>query len=191
MKDYVVYWLFDETCKSRKKHGYIGVTCQLKIRISNHRKRQTRKFLYRVIFKGTKEECLAYEKRLRPTINIGWNTAVGGNSGYLSPQWYEATKASWKNGRVSGMTGKKHSSETIRKMKAARHKMEKENRVYRGGNGGHRHTEETKAKLRAARLSQPDPRLGQHHSEETKVNQSKFATNQAKYRQRNSNGQFA
>lgn len=58
-------------------------------------------FAYKVIFTGTKEQAFALEKLLRPKADIGWNRAMGGlQFGVYSP-----------------MTGRKHSPETIAKIK--------------------------------------------------------------------------
>lgn len=85
MMMYVVYWLFDETCVSPKRNGYVGVTgkLRLQLRMREHRsKKKATRFHYRVLFEGSEQECFSLEAKLRPAPNIGWNLAAGGPDGY-------------------------------------------------------------------------------------------------------------
>ena len=72
--------------------GYIGITNNIKRRFSNHKFRAPNEHFRNAIKKykneiiwndiiliGTKEYCLNIEFKLRPSENIGWNQAIGGN----------------------------------------------------------------------------------------------------------------
>lgn len=80
----VVYWLFDETCVDPMTHGYIGITGRLRARLSSHRSkgRLPHRFSVKVLFEGSRAECFAFEERLRPKHQIGWNINPGGQNGY-------------------------------------------------------------------------------------------------------------
>jgi len=77
---FLVYWLFDRTCTDPRIHGYIGATSRLSSRLNTHRynRHVPRYFKWKILFQGSKEECLAYELKLRPNLNIGWNRKKGG-----------------------------------------------------------------------------------------------------------------
>jgi hypothetical protein len=82
----VVYWLFDTACVCPWKHGYIGVTVNLRNRLKWHRAKQERIFEYRILFEGTEQECYALEAAMRPEAFIGWNMALGGEGGSRQPR---------------------------------------------------------------------------------------------------------
>ena len=83
---HTVYWLYSGKGKRPKNHGYIGITANLEMRILQHQRLNERhrvlkvpkEFNWRVLFIGTKKQCLELEKRLRPRSNIGWNHGPGG-----------------------------------------------------------------------------------------------------------------
>jgi hypothetical protein len=81
----VVYWLFDETCVSLELDGYVGVTCDLPSRLSKHRSvgLLPKGFKVTIIFTGTRDECLKFEKDTRPKAGIGWNRCAGGMHGTI------------------------------------------------------------------------------------------------------------
>lgn len=73
----LVYWIYDDTCSSPKRHGFVGQTSSPKREILRARKRfKVTKF--KILFRGTREECLAVEAKLRPRPGIGWNPHAGG-----------------------------------------------------------------------------------------------------------------
>jgi hypothetical protein len=76
----VVYWLFDDKCVCPWKHGYVGITIYPRKRITQHRVdgRLPANFQSLVLFRGSIDECLALEERLRPYPFIGWNRSHGG-----------------------------------------------------------------------------------------------------------------
>jgi hypothetical protein len=104
MGDCVVYWLFDETCVCPQRHGYIGISNNLKRRLWRHRRSERfPEFNVMIIGKGAVDECRKIEWALRPQINIGWNIATGGfSSAHMSTaiankKKSDALKARWRN----------------------------------------------------------------------------------------------
>lgn len=84
----VVYWLRDSDCTDMKRHGYIGITANPKIREKEHRRsgRMPKDFEMIIVMEGRRDECLEREKHLRPEMRIGWNLAAGGiNQSETSP----------------------------------------------------------------------------------------------------------
>jgi hypothetical protein len=75
-----VYWAYDLACGDVRDTGYVGVTEDPHQRLGQLRSAGTvpKHALIKIPSKGTREECLARERRLRPRKNIGWNRAVGG-----------------------------------------------------------------------------------------------------------------
>lgn len=80
MSDTVVYWLFDDHCICLQKHGYVGISGAFMTRLAVHQrnKRFPADFEWSIIFTGSKGECLALERTLRPQSGIGWNRSCGG-----------------------------------------------------------------------------------------------------------------
>jgi len=80
--EWFVYWLFDDTCQDRRRHGCIGATkaTRLYARLNQHQHsaRIPQPFRYKIIFRGSRKKALALEARLRPRPYIGWNLGVGG-----------------------------------------------------------------------------------------------------------------
>lgn len=75
--EYLVYWIYDRTCKSPNSDGYVGYTNKPARQIKRGLERFNTK-QFKILFRGIQEECLAVENKLRPRPNIGWNTATGG-----------------------------------------------------------------------------------------------------------------
>ena len=121
---YYVYWIHLIN-SNIKTDGYIGVTYNCNHRWSTHKKNAKyeygqcailehaiRKYgdtlIYDIVYQGDKKSCLSFEKELRSTSHIGWNISIGGGS---------------------TMLGRKHTKETIDKLKkhlhsdSAKHKM--------------------------------------------------------------------
>jgi hypothetical protein len=111
----VVYWLYDDTCREHRCDGYIGITCNFKMRIAGHRRsgRMPAGFRVEVIYSGTREECAAFEKQYRPKPNIGWNISSGGCGGHIPSL---ATRQRQREAKL----GKKQSPELIAKRMASR-----------------------------------------------------------------------
>lgn len=122
-----------------------------------------------------------------------YNLSKGGDGGdtvsYLTP----LEKRYFYKNRPNGMTGKKHSEETIKKIseslkgkkKGIPKSEEHKRKISEGNKGKHtgressfkgkKHTEDSKEKIRQSRLGKPSPRKGVELSSETikKISESK------------------
>lgn len=103
-----VYWIHLEEHTDITKEGYIGFTSQsVKTRIRGHNKDRERYAhypLYRAMKKygdsiivttlieGDSDYCLDVERKLRPSLNIGWNICVGGVGGHEGRKVSEETR---------------------------------------------------------------------------------------------------
>jgi hypothetical protein len=87
----VVYWLFDDKCVCPWRHGYVGISRTLTTRLRRHRATR-RSFEWKILFKGSLEQCLKLERVMRPVFGIGWNEAPGGEYGGGSAPKKESTK---------------------------------------------------------------------------------------------------
>jgi|SRR5215831_13038679 len=76
----VCYWLFDEACVDPATDGYVGISRQMPVRLQQHQKRFPN-VQSKVLFAGSRIECLDFESKMRPNLNVGWNTARGGEGG--------------------------------------------------------------------------------------------------------------
>jgi hypothetical protein len=80
--NWLVYWLYDDTCRNYREDGCVGATRASRIfqRLNQHRKskRIPKDFRYEIIFRGPQKAALAFEAQLRPRPYIGWNIGVGG-----------------------------------------------------------------------------------------------------------------
>lgn|SRR5262249_38964169 len=65
-----------------RRHGYIGVSENPTVRWHSLRQAKIvpKTAKLQLLFEGTREQCLALERTLRPRKNIGWNTARGGSA---------------------------------------------------------------------------------------------------------------
>lgn len=93
-KKYYVYWMRNASCTDEKIHGYVGMTQNPEKRESRHmcetRNTQARRgsqaiptkvqpdATMEILLEGDLSAALNYERKLRPTPNIGWNKATGG-----------------------------------------------------------------------------------------------------------------
>lgn len=90
-----LYWLHLDCHTNPYTQGYVGFTENLHARFRAHnselrRLKHSNKilqeayicsvgYMYRsVLYKGSKQDCLALEYKLRPSDNIGWNIHRGG-----------------------------------------------------------------------------------------------------------------
>jgi hypothetical protein len=78
----VTYWVYDpdDHAGSKTDSGYVGVTEDPEHRLHSLRSAGIvpRHAEMKILFQGSRIECLMLEKQLRPRRNIGWNKAVGG-----------------------------------------------------------------------------------------------------------------
>jgi hypothetical protein len=114
-----------------------------------HQHRQSGKwtnFQIEIIFRGSKREALALEKRLRPTPGIGWNVGIGG----------------FADGR--GMRGVPKSQEHRERMRAGALKRYADPAEHK------RTADAVKKALKLIdRTGSNNPRFGKHLSEDTKA----------------------
>jgi hypothetical protein len=123
MQNCVIYWLFDSTCTDPFLHGYIGFTKHLPRRVTEHRRKFGEAFEVKVLFTGTRAECIAEEIRLRPEPLIGWNVLSGGFGGRIYPKAVAEKIGNKNRGKKRSeefkenlrqkLTGKKHDSDRI------------------------------------------------------------------------------
>jgi hypothetical protein len=75
-----VYFISDASCTDPYRNGYIGITSNEVSRQYAHRRsgRFPAEFVWTILFRGTRQECAAVEKKYRPDRGIGWNSDLGG-----------------------------------------------------------------------------------------------------------------
>jgi hypothetical protein len=75
-----VYWIYDDTCRFDFDSGYVGVSENPPFRLLTLRRLGAvpHNAKQRIIFEGTRAECFARRRRLRPGPGIGWNKVAGG-----------------------------------------------------------------------------------------------------------------
>ena len=95
---YVVYWIRRRIHQNLYEEGYVGVTNNFDRRTNYHLRyhyktdnpklsRAVKKYddiIVSSIFEGSEDECYLFENKLRPTVNVGWNIAIGGSKPPLS-----------------------------------------------------------------------------------------------------------
>lgn len=119
-----VYWIHQPQHTNMFVDGYIGVSNNIKYRWNCHAKRPSNVHLKNAIAKygwdnlvkeiiviADEDYCLDIELKLRPTDKIGWNVVAGGGK---PPILYGNTS---RIGKESPMKGKKHSLETIERIR--------------------------------------------------------------------------
>lgn len=146
--DTSIYWIRLPEHTDVRSEGYIGVTNNPVSRFNDHKSCRAKTHLSHAIKKygwdnlikevilvADKLYCFMMEEKLRPTEHIGWNILKGGN---VVPD--NTGRASWNKGkkltdkqkanlfniaeymklRTHGMLGKKHTQESIKKMKKSK-----------------------------------------------------------------------
>jgi len=75
-----VYYISDASCTDPYRHGYTGITSNEVGRRYLHRRsgRFPPDFVWTILFRGTRRECAAMERKYRPERGIGWNSDLGG-----------------------------------------------------------------------------------------------------------------
>ena len=77
----IVYWVHLPKHNDMFSQGYIGVSANIKRRITQHKhkfKQYANELIIDTILIAEKSYCYLIEKSLRPSKNIGWNKAIGG-----------------------------------------------------------------------------------------------------------------
>jgi hypothetical protein len=111
---YTVYWIKTTEHTDAYSQGYVGISSAVHNRWNQHRlnppnehfknaiqKHGWGNLIKQVIFTGSKEACLAFEKMLRPTKKVGWNLEMGGG---LPPKHFGEANCNF------GKFGEKHHS---------------------------------------------------------------------------------
>ena len=173
MSECVVYWLHDESCVCPWRHGYIGISARWENREKDHRRsgRWPEGFGATILFRGSREECLATERKFRPISGVGWNLAVGGKPIVLLS---ETSRAHMRE----AATGRKASKATLEKMRIAstgrtnrgrigQKKTEEERRKISLAKTGKKKSEEHRRKM-SERMIGKTIHFGHRHSEATK-----------------------
>ncbi len=100
-----LYWIRTEDMTDMFSEGYVGITSNVKYRLSGHRLRlESRtediskkfvdayhyndKLIMQVLSSGTRGEMEVDEYTLRPSTNIGWNSKCGGGGRAYSEKYY-------------------------------------------------------------------------------------------------------
>ena len=129
-----VYWIKRKHFTNYKE-GYIGVTTKsLEERFKFHSKYVKKRSVVRkaiekyddieikLLFEGSKEDCLKLEYSLRPEKNIGWNLAEGGGLPPKNVKGSESSKKisqTLKNKGMCPYSDKTHSPEAKEKRRAS------------------------------------------------------------------------
>lgn len=137
---YILYWIHRKEHNDMFKEGYIGITCDFKERLRNHKKNNKKTILTDaissigwenlnkdIIYKDlTLEKVLKLELEYRPNENIGWNLQKGGNLG-VDSSWYEIEENK-ENHSLNTSIGTKKGIK-LKDSKEARSKRAKLNRI--------------------------------------------------------------
>ena len=138
----IVYWIHLPQHIDVTINGYVGIAHNFKQRMFGHKscaKTGKEEPVYRAIRKhgwdnlikeiiliADEKYCLEIEKKLRPIERIGWNLAIGGAEiiginkiGKKQSLTHLENRKKALLGRVSGMNGKKHSKQSIEKIRLA------------------------------------------------------------------------
>ena len=100
-KIYNVYWIHREQDTDITQNGYIGISCNVKSRLLEHKRsgnqhltnafNKYKDIRLSILLQGTKEYCSFIEEKLRPNQNIGWNIEKGGG---IPPSWFGKKRVS-------------------------------------------------------------------------------------------------
>ena len=127
MVESIVYWIHLPEHTDILSEGYIGVTNNLKRRISEHRSntnehlnnafKKYTNIVCDIVVKSDDYYCLYVEEKLRPIDKIGWNVIKGGGKppsakGRSRPDLILANQKRDRNGTNNSMYGKTHSTDT-------------------------------------------------------------------------------
>lgn len=150
--EHVVYWIKNEECLNILTDGYVGVTKNPSVRFKSHLKHNEKipkNARIEIVFSGTRAECFAEEKRLRPVKAIGWNRAPGGQQGF-------------KDGFI-------HSEKTKLKLKAAWTEDRKARAAIFKAEQNHKLLGQKRPRQSIAMQGSKNPMFGKTHSNETRL----------------------
>ena len=167
--EWLVYWLYDDTCANYAEHGCVGATKETRLyqRLNQHQtnRRIPKDFHYKILFRGSQKAALQLEAELRPKPYIGWNVGVGGFA---------------NGGGLRGIPKTPEQREKMRQAALARYADPKER-------------ERTQRAVKKAfktidRSGENNPRFGTHMSEEAKQkSRDTIAANGGRAGKRNAN----
>jgi len=141
MTDCVVYWARLPEHTDITSQGYIGVAVDFDERMRRHYKVTSRldshfakairlygwkNIIKEVVFSGSQNECYAFEHKLRPSFQIGWNEAIGGAGGDRSvfidygKRGKPIGNKNPKHGKLNPFFGRAHLERSIQTMKKAK-----------------------------------------------------------------------
>lgn len=177
MTNACVYWIGSDNSQDIFKSGYIGVSKDLKKRLSAHENNPSNyrlknaineygwnNLIKKVILIADKDYCIEMEKKLRPSGGIGWNLmAGGGNPPLVKTNKHMIGKTPWNKGVKMSEKSKKKLSNSL-KGKIAWNKGTKG--VMVAWNKGTETPEEVRIKQSLAKKGKPSVRLGMKHSPE-------------------------
>jgi predicted GIY-YIG superfamily endonuclease len=166
-----VYWLHDDRCVCVWRHGYVGITAHLPVRIAAHRRGNGKgahslppDFKVQVLFVGSGDEALELEERLRPHSWIGWNRGRGGQKSCVGHKHTEAFCQLKAKDAARRFKGVPKSPEQVAKMKAAA--------LARYANNPAEHERTSKAVKKGLkgvdRSGANNPNYGKHMTEDSK-----------------------
>lgn len=114
-----VYWIRHADHTDVFTQGYVGITANMNSRMWRHSQQKTNPHLANAIKKygwdalvktvllvSSTTYCLAIEKKLRPTKDVGWNVAMGGGKpvgwakGSTLPAWVREKISRGKQGKA-------------------------------------------------------------------------------------------
>lgn len=169
----IVYWAHLPSHTDVRTQGYVGFSrYPLAVRSNQHRKnarlRNARKnrfyealqdhsdaVQFRVLCVGAPEYCLDLEHALRPTQNIGWNMACGGDApalGRVMTAEHKAKIDAAKRGRPRSEETKRKLSEALKGNQCAKGSVRtpEMRAAHSARMKGFRHSDEARAKISAA-----------------------------------------
>lgn len=173
MKPAYVYWIYLDGMTDITKEGYVGFTSKsVETRFKQHLwsttyKDRTYKFVQvlrkygkelkvKTLVIGNVDYCLKVEQMLRPNINIGWNTVIGGDCGHIGIKPSEETRRK----QSLAATGRKMSEESKKKIsdfnKGSTFTLEERQKMS-SAKKGKIFTESHKAALSASHKGKPLP----------------------------------
>ena len=168
-KSCVVYWLYDERCFCPWRHGYVGVSLRWKQRLYQHQRFWPSAFSWKILFCGTRRECLKLEWQLRPTDGIGWNENPGGGTSLSTKTLQKMSESGKQRPPISEETRNKLRVlmiGTTNKGRIGQKKSDEERAKIAIAKTGKRVSEEER--LRLISIKPPTPHKGFIHTEETK-----------------------
>jgi hypothetical protein len=147
MSECVLYWLHDAHCICLQRHGYVGISERFTTRLGRHKQSGTFPpgFAWTILFRGSRDECLAMEESLRPTWAVGWNKLKGGLAGGTAP------KPSEQRAKMSAAARARYQNPIERELARQQQIGKHDHRGVNNPRHGVALSDETKARIRRGR----------------------------------------